>query len=261
MTHPAAKHLKEIRNERFYRVFDDWLELMIAAHTRDEDNYMKTMRRYGPRETGKEHPADHFKAAIWAVMAEMQRDNEKGDLRDHLGEIYEQEAAQNTEMGQFFTPMSVCKVMTAMTIGDGLPDKEHVNINDPACGSGRLLLAAMPHFKLGQATYYGTDLDRTCAMMAAMNMLWRNADSYIVWGNSLTVEARGGWMTEFTGLGGRIRAMTQEQAQSVIEIGLRGAAEEPQHVLGTPEKKEEIQKVAEEIKIRENKRGQFEMEL
>jgi hypothetical protein len=137
-------------------------------------------------------------------------------------------------MGQFFTPMAVCKVMAEFTIGDTAKDKEHVTINDPACGSGRLLLAAMPHFKVGQATYFGTDLDRTCAMMAVMNMLWRNVDSYIVWGNSLTVEARGGWMTEFTGLGGRIRAMTREQAQSIIEIGLTKVAEEQASGGNTP---------------------------
>jgi hypothetical protein len=34
-------------------------------------------------------PADHFAHAMGAVMLEMQKDNEKGDIRDHVGEIYE----------------------------------------------------------------------------------------------------------------------------------------------------------------------------
>jgi len=56
VTHPAARQLRQIRGERFFQVFDDWLELSLAAFCRDEDRYMATMKRYGPRENGKEHP-------------------------------------------------------------------------------------------------------------------------------------------------------------------------------------------------------------
>jgi type I restriction-modification system DNA methylase subunit len=42
--------------------------------------------------------------------------------------------------------------------------------------------------------YFGVDKDPTCAKMAALNMLWRNVDSHIVWGNSLSLKAHGRWM-------------------------------------------------------------------
>ena len=265
MTHPAAKILRNIQTERFHRVFDDWLEVMLLAHCADRSNpdcpheaaYMKLVKHYGPREQGKHHAFDHFAHAMAEVMRLMMEENETKTIRDHLGEIYEEEAHNDPRMAQFFTPMPVCDLMAHITMDKALTEKEYVGINDPACGSGRMFLASLPKFKLDQVTYYGTDKDRTCANMAALNMLWRNANSYIVWGNTLSLEAYGGWATAHTALGGTVRQMNKDQAQAILESGLRQVAQETQRVVPTPA----AQEIKEQMKTRENKRGQFEMEL
>lgn len=320
MTHPAAKILHNIQQERFFRVFDDWTDLMLNTFCRDHDNpncpheaaYLETLRPYGPRKTTLEplartlvevytqqgraaylayvtenkldpsrcenllrmdlqeraknpHPADHFAHALGELTRQMYQDNEAGITRDHLGDIYEEEGLGNERNGQFFTPIPLCQVMAALTITEEIKQQEHITLNDPACGSGQFFLAALPHLELPQVTFYGTDTDRTCAKMAALNMLFRNANSFIIWGNSLSLEARGGWITRHSPFGGLIRQMDKDRAQSILTPAMERAASGETLVIGNPPfgttSRESIQKAVEEHKTRENKRGQFEMEL
>ena len=50
----------QITHQHFFTSFDDWLALAVNAFLRDDDAYMAIMRKYGPRESGRPHPADHF---------------------------------------------------------------------------------------------------------------------------------------------------------------------------------------------------------
>jgi predicted HicB family RNase H-like nuclease len=63
--------------------------------------------------------------------------------------------------------------------------------------------------------------------MAALNMLWRNMDSHIVWGNSLPLKAHGGWMTTSTILGGQIRSFGPDVAQDLLEASVRAMETRP----------------------------------
>ncbi|CCH02053.1 type I restriction enzyme, M subunit [Fibrella aestuarina BUZ 2] len=93
-----------------------------------------------------------------------------GGWYDALGTFYETLASRGkkSSLGQFFTPPEVCEVMvringftTDMT-GKGL------SIQDPASGSGRMLLAA--HVTAPGNYQYAADLDPICTKMAAANM-------------------------------------------------------------------------------------------
>ncbi|SKA33148.1 N-6 DNA Methylase [Chitinophaga eiseniae] len=68
----------------------------------------------------------------------------------------------------------------------GHEGKTEERISDPACGSGRMFLAAAalhgkgPHF-------FGTDIDDMCCRMAAANMILHNLLADISCGNELTM--------------------------------------------------------------------------
>lgn len=70
----------------------------------------------------------------------------------------------NTYAGQFFTPEPVVELMAAITMPDELPDTALVS--DPACGSGRMLIAGIRRNRY--ATFLGTDTDLTCVHMTAL---------------------------------------------------------------------------------------------
>lgn len=220
-----ARHLYGIQHQHFFTSFDDWLALSVNAFLRDDDAYMTILRRYGPRNGDKPHPADHFSKALGEWMLAM-----KYEPADYLGLVYEQESVTNAYSGQFFTPESLTELMARMTMPDTLPDSAIVA--DPACGSGRMLIAGIRRNRL--ATFLGTDVDLTCVHMTTLNCLVRNATSYIIHGNSLSLETWGGFHVRRTGLGGELYRLTKEQTDDLIRMPLKAAAQSEAATALTP---------------------------
>ena len=67
-------------------------------------------------------------------------------------------------MDSFFTPQSICDMMDIIInpIGSGK------TVEDCACGSGRMLLAAAQISPMN--SFYGADIDSTCCLMAVINL-------------------------------------------------------------------------------------------
>lgn len=189
------------------RVFSDWLELMLAAYLSATDNiyrnnrdkwdgpyearYMEIVGRYASNREIGARPIDRFSAA----MAELHQ--EMADDADILGEIFMMEITYG-EHGQFYTPEALTRVMAAMTMDPD--DQEPRTISDPACGSGRTLIAA--HEINPRAMCHAVDLDPRCAKMCALNFLFRGIKGDVYCGNTITNEmytlwrVRGTWITE-----------------------------------------------------------------
>jgi len=157
------------------KVFDDFLTMAIAAVTQNlltrkswyEDEYLATIAYYKDSDLRHEFPR-----AFAYLVAEMEERTESSLGNDVLGDFFERHIS-NGRNGQFFTPFPVCKFMASITNTDAVLDAEINNrplrILDPACGSGRMLLAA--HQTNGQGhEYYGIDIDRICVKMAAINL-------------------------------------------------------------------------------------------
>ena len=102
---------------------------------------------------------------------------------DFLGYIYEKRVVgpgRKSGSGQYFTPGNLADAMVSIANADGSSPGE---ITDPCCGSGRLLLAA--HALNPAARIVAKDLDRTCCMMTAVNLLFHGCVAKIIHGNSL----------------------------------------------------------------------------
>lgn len=87
---------------------------------------------------------------------------------DFFGTMYEEAVKgkfKSAVMGQFFTPLSICRAM-AETINN----PKALIVNDSACGSGRTLLAYFAEYGKGHY-YYGEDLDPICVKMCTLNMM------------------------------------------------------------------------------------------
>lgn len=249
-----AKHLYRITHQHFFRTYDDWLALAVNAFLRDDPAYMTIMQRYGPRAAGAEHPADHFAHALGAWMQAMQQ-----EPADYLGLVYDQEAVASSYAGQFFTPEPVVEMMAQMTMPDPLPDNAFVH--DPACGSGRMLIAGIRRNRF--ATFLGTDADLTCVHMTALNCLVRNANTYVIHGNSLSLETHGGFYVRRSPFGGELHRLGREQADALIRLPFSKPeastaltpAEGPAIVSEpAPEVQEAVEEVARSFPA--NKRGQ-----
>lgn len=198
------------------RAFEDWLEMMTLAHAARTDTAMRSHGRPAPGRAGLED--------AYLAVAERYRDEgtpvgdrsidllcqahamltlsivDKRDTPDVLGTIFEA-CISFGERGQYFTPWPLCQMNAALMLTGDVP--EHPTISDPACGSGRMLLAVAELQPGG--IFFGQDADVRCCQMTVLNLLLRGLHGYVTWGDSLALEARrqwrtaGGWLVEMDG--------------------------------------------------------------
>jgi len=181
-------------------VFSDFLTLLVCAFSlgKKEDEYLATIRRYEKPE------AYRISEALATLTIEMTGDG--SGMIDVLGSYFEEHISHGHN-GQFFTPQNICDLMARMMN----PVSPLQRILDPACGSGRMLMAMA---KLNRySLFYGADNDRNCAMMTVVNMTLNSIYGEVAWMNSLTNQFYSGWMIEPTIHGcPRVRQITEKQS-------------------------------------------------
>ncbi|MBS1511087.1 MAG: SAM-dependent DNA methyltransferase [Bacteroidetes bacterium] len=154
-----------------FTVFDDFLTMAICACSQNphtgkshyEDEYLQTIAKYKDSELRHEFP----KAFAYLVNEmELRVHDQSGN--DVLGEFYEEHLSKDRN-GQYFTPFTVCMFMASITHPEKKETGEPLRILDPACGSGRMLIASHRTNGTGNE-FYGIDIDPTCIKMAALNL-------------------------------------------------------------------------------------------
>ena len=137
------KELESISTRKDLRhLFADFCELAALAISNRYD-----LHRYDAREARY--------MAIMGLYKEPERPRLFGELfskllmmvdsdrwHDLLGTLYEENGFTSKHLDQYFTPWPLCQLMAQMTITGEFYAKEYSTVLDPACGSGRLILAA-----------------------------------------------------------------------------------------------------------------------
>lgn len=98
---------------------------------------------------------------------------------DVLGPIYMQAGQGHDAMGQFFTPQHVARLMADVAMGqDPAKHKGLMTAIDPTAGSGIMMLSVVQSVlkrygrnSLKNLSVSCVDLDRTCALMSAVQLL------------------------------------------------------------------------------------------
>ena len=119
--------------------------------------------------------------------------------QDLLGEIYMMAGISNKNVGQFFTPYSVCQMMTEVTmqkkaVAKTVHKQGYVSINDPACGAGATLVAVIEWcskiFKKlnyqNHVYFVAQDIDRIVANMCYIQLSLHGVAGYVIIGDTLT---------------------------------------------------------------------------
>lgn len=166
------------------QAFEHWLTAMVcalAAETKEEE-YLAIVEHHNrgkPGSRGIDTMARMFASLVTAM--------EKSDA-DILGDLY-QGSITYGENGQYFTPESISRLMAELSVdaqARPTPDKP-LYINDPCCGTGRMLLEAS---KVNpRAELVGQDVDARCARITAINLGLRGRYGWVVCGNSLSGES------------------------------------------------------------------------
>ena len=193
--HPESADLLKTLDEAAHRsgmsrgqAFDDFLHMVVCSLSggRMEQQYLEVVKRHSRGKPGK-RGCDSLAELFGRTVAAMEETRD--EMKDILGDLF-QGAITYGEAGQFFTPEPVGRMMARMMVSDVPEDEQHEvkRVGDPACGSGRLLLAVAEMQR--HWTFVGQDIDLRCVRMTAINLALRNLYGYVIWGNSLADEQR-----------------------------------------------------------------------
>ncbi len=163
------EHLSQRSSVSRAVAFEDWLSAMVcalAAETREAE-YLAMVERHKTGKQGK-RGVDVMGQMFGELVSAM----DSSDL-DILGDLF-QGAITYGEAGQYFTPESITKLLAQMVIdaNERPADGKSLLINDPCCGTDRMLLEASsinPHAEL-----VGQDIDARCARITAIIAPWTN---------------------------------------------------------------------------------------
>lgn len=185
------------------QAFDDFLTFVkcsLAGQTMEAEYLAAVAKGYDKGVKGKR--GIDIVAKAFATLVNLMEETGQ----DVLGDVF-QGAVTYGENGQFFTPEPLTELMASLTIGsdDGNGRK---SVCDPACGSGRFLLAIgkkYPHWELT-----GQDVDHRCTQMTAINLGLRGLFGWAVWQNSLTLDVHRVYRVGLNLHGGVIREVPVE---------------------------------------------------
>ena len=124
--------------------------------------------------------------------------------RDFLGECFHELELYNQYKGQYFTPFDISRMMARISLA-GLEEKirqrGYLELNEPTCGSGGMVIAAAEEFKARGLNPVNTlfavaqDIDRKCCNMAYIQLSLLAIPAAVIWGNTLLVECREQWLS------------------------------------------------------------------
>lgn len=185
----------------------------MAQWQKREDMYMKTIEKYDKDEANK------F-AEMLALVIHGLSGSRKGDF---LGELYMKLEISNRDVGQFFTPYDVSKMMAQMI---GVEEKDGIiTLNEPACGSGGMIIAYADVLHSKGINYQEklrvvcNDLDYDVVKMAYIQLSLLGIDAIIMQGNTITLKMNEVWYTPMN-LINRANEQTQkenEQTEKMVE--------------------------------------------
>jgi hypothetical protein len=119
-------------------------------------------------------------------------DNDGIGFYDALGDMF-MELVSHGRNGQFFTPQPICELMATITMAE-IGNKEEPTVNEPAAGSGRMILEAGKMNR--NAKFFAQENDLTCCKMCVLNMLINSLRGEVAWMDTLRVQHYGGWFVD-----------------------------------------------------------------
>ena len=145
-----------------YKVLKDWFKVVaITINNASEivhgEAWQKRENEY--LEIVKKYTKDEFQVFVQAfgqLVVVIDNDMQNGIFKDWLGELYTHSGVANKDKGQFFTPYSVGKLMTDMSVKsdlENIKDQDIITFNDCCVGGGCLPIAYCQALKENNINY------------------------------------------------------------------------------------------------------------
>lgn len=188
------------------KVFTKFLELTATAFGADLDpaNSEEREQQYEDALKGLSPDVVSKFAQMTALLCLAVRENEDNPV-DILGDIYHSLRLNNEWNGQYFTPDDIARMMAMIINAASEPSstEDYVTINEPACGSGTMVIGCIwAMLRKGfdyqrKALFVAQDIDIRCVWMAYIQLTLYKVPAIVIHGNTLTMEEWSRWYTPY----------------------------------------------------------------
>ena len=170
----------------------------LTQYDEREEHYKQIMSHYSEKE--RVAMADIF-GKIFGLLSSVVYDD--GVFSDYLGEIFMSCNMSNKSAGQFFTPYHVSKLCAKIAIGTpNKADGKILTLNEPCCGSGGMVIAAMDVLKNDFGINYTmdcfvdcSDIDLRCVHMTYLQLSLAGVPAIVKHQDALTRKLYSVWKT------------------------------------------------------------------
>ena len=173
----------------------------FSFYAEREEQYKKVMEKYQPEE---QKILGEVFTMIYQLLSSVVYDD--GCFDDYLGELFMRCEQGNSGTGQFFTPYHVSKLMAKMILGSEVVEKaekdEVITVNDPCCGGGGMLMAALDVLKNDYHINYTRncfidcgDIDRRCVYMTYLQLSLAGVPAIVKHQDAISRELWSVWRT------------------------------------------------------------------
>lgn len=198
----------------YWTLWSDFIEMMAISISNMVDLRQKDKRDERFLDITKKYTTEEMNI-FKQMYADLIMDLEM-DPRDVLGDIFMELGLGDKWKGQFFTPHSLSRVMTRITLSKEkiercIEDKGFITINENACGGGASLIASFNHIRqLGFNPQEillidASDIDRKACYMTYIQLSLLGANAVVRQRDGLasnTEEDTSTWYTPFYILNG-----------------------------------------------------------
>jgi len=153
---------------------------------------------------------------------------ERHPFADLLGEVYTEWSWSKDKQrtGEYYTPQPVCDLMARMMITD-IPDKRPITLSEPACGSGRMILASakvLADNGVSPSALWveARDLSKAACFMTFINTTLWGIPCRVIHSNTLSLEAFGTYENIFWYPLPQRPEETMKVLEPVIRLGGKG---------------------------------------
>lgn len=167
-----------------------------------ERRYLAVMKKYKPDE---QQIIVQVFTKLFMLLSNQTASNV--GFGDYLGELYMQSNTSNSKAGQFFTPYHVSMACAELsidekTVQEYIEKDEILTLNEPACGSGGMLIAAADvlynqhRFNIARNLFVEcSDIDSRCVHMSYLQLSLAGIPAVIYKRDTLTMQTWDRWET------------------------------------------------------------------
>ena len=168
-----------------WQVWEDLITAISCAISAQIDEHHREEREQTYLDVVKKYEDPSVLSFLYANIIQAFDNNPE---QDYLGTLYQSLNLSSHYKGQFFSPMSVCRLMATAQLADAkdqIEEKGFITVHDPACGAGATLVASANELKRMGINYQtntwfvGWDVDPIVAKMCYIQLSLLGCPGYI----------------------------------------------------------------------------------